>query len=156
MTKKTIKKRKNQIGNKWSKKAWEVTSIIVRLRDKKCLICNKRGRPNSKGLLISGLDAHHIIAAKRSARRHDILNCITLCKGCHKGLNSSGKSPHGSGETVEAFWNWMKNDPKMAIFYQYYSTYAQDELPIKTYYDKYIHLKGLLDQYLKDIELINT
>ena len=77
------------------------------------------GTESKTGFPINGLDAHHIISRTNLKHRYNLLNLITLCKSCHK-FGHSGISPHGSGETVEAYWIWLKTDYKMKKHYAFY------------------------------------
>ena len=67
------KKKSNK--QKLIKKLDELTSKVVRQRDKKCLLCGNT----------ETLQAHHYIVTKgRSTKyRWDLRNLITLCYACH-------------------------------------------------------------------------
>lgn len=56
-------------------------SKYVRLRDKKCLRCGRRG---SGELGITGLQCSHFYGRRKQNTRFDLLNADTLCAGCHK------------------------------------------------------------------------
>ncbi len=66
-------------------------SKYVRLRDKKCIKCGKKGEPNKDGLEIVGLENSHYWSRGKEATRFELDNCVTLCKYHHNYLG------HGDG-----------------------------------------------------------
>lgn len=59
-------------------------SLLVRARDGRCAACGTRGRPNSAGLPVIGLECAHIIGRRYSATRVDPDNALALCGLCHR------------------------------------------------------------------------
>ena len=57
------------------KMADNLASEVVRLRDRRCLMCGKT----------ENLQAHHFIVTKGSSTKHrwDLHNLLTLCYSCH-------------------------------------------------------------------------
>jgi|WetSurMetagenome_2_1015567.scaffolds.fasta_scaffold02897_13 hypothetical protein len=58
-------------------------SIIVRLKDKKCNRCGKRGTQDAEGREIRGLDCSHWHGRQNMIIRYDFKNADALCDGCH-------------------------------------------------------------------------
>jgi len=82
---KETKKLKNELDKLWRE--------AVRLRDKKCIICQKQ----------DGLDAHHIFSRNRMNTRWDLDNGILLCSS-HHTLNSS----FSAHKTPRSFFRWLE------------------------------------------------
>ncbi len=57
---------------------WRKTTKIIKLRDRKCFICEKAG---------GRLNAHHINPISNLDKRLDLLNLILLCASCHKRIH---------------------------------------------------------------------
>lgn len=78
-TKSTKKKAKAKVKTKSVKQlrkiADDLASQVVRLRDKRCLMCGAT----------EGLQAHHFIVTKGASTKHrwDLRNLISLCYPCH-------------------------------------------------------------------------
>jgi len=71
---------------KWKTKidpADKIFSLYIRLRDKKCCRCGKRGEPDRDGRLVVGLENSHYFGRWMEGTRFDPQNCDTLCHGCH-------------------------------------------------------------------------
>lgn len=62
-------------------KADALFSKYVRIRDKKCLRCGRRG---SGDLGITGLQCSHFYGRRKESTRFDLLNADSLCAGCHR------------------------------------------------------------------------
>ena len=79
MIKNTKKKAKAKVKTKsirqLVKEADKLASEVVRLRDKRCLMCGAT----------EGLQAHHFIVTKGASTKHrwDLRNLISLCYPCH-------------------------------------------------------------------------
>jgi len=58
-----------------------VFSRLVRLRDKQCVLCGRKGT-GEEG--IYGLQASHFYSRRKWAVRYDVDNVWSLCIGCHK------------------------------------------------------------------------
>ena len=100
-------KRKKKTPN-WKKKADEQWSLLIRLKHGKCQMCNKAGVMTKKGLLVGGLNAHHVIGRSNLKYRHDLRNGQCLCIRCHHF--SPTCSPHaGSVVGIIAYADWMKD-----------------------------------------------
>ena len=63
---KEAKKLRNKLDKQWREK--------IRLRDKTCQICHKRGKR---------LNAHHLVSRSNAKFRHDLDNGILLCPFHH-------------------------------------------------------------------------
>ena len=61
-------------------KADRVFSTYIRLRDKECVRCHRRG---SGDLGITGLQASHFYSRRNESVRFDEDNVDALCAGCH-------------------------------------------------------------------------
>jgi len=96
----------------WKQKADILWSLIIRLRSKQCQVCGKKAYITKKGLLVGGMNAHHIIGRGNWLFRHDLNNGHCLCVGCHKLIGQ--RSPHaGSIVGITAYVDWFKdNCPK--------------------------------------------
>ena len=77
MIKNTKKKAKAKVKSisQLRKEADKLASEVVRLRDKRCLMCGAT----------EGLQAHHFIVTKGASTKHrwDLRNLISLCYPCH-------------------------------------------------------------------------
>jgi hypothetical protein len=61
----------------------EIFSRIIRMRDKACVRCGKRGEDDAQGRPIIGLQCSHYIGRGCKNTRYDEKNCDALCTGCH-------------------------------------------------------------------------
>jgi hypothetical protein len=61
----------------------KIFSLYIRLRDGRCMRCNKRGEPDKEGRPVVGLENSHYFGRWMEGTRFDTENCITLCRGCH-------------------------------------------------------------------------
>jgi 5-methylcytosine-specific restriction endonuclease McrA len=61
----------------------KLVSIIVRLRDCKCVRCGAVGERDEKGRPIKGLQASHWFGRQNMMTRFDEKNLDALCGGCH-------------------------------------------------------------------------
>ena len=77
MIKNTKKRAKAKVKSvsQLRKEADKLASEVVRLRDKRCLMCGAT----------EGLQAHHFIVTKGASTKHrwDLRNLISLCYPCH-------------------------------------------------------------------------
>jgi hypothetical protein len=62
-------------------RADQLFSRYVRLRDKECLKCHRRGGGEYH---IQGLQCSHFYGRRKESTRFDLLNADSLCAGCHK------------------------------------------------------------------------
>lgn len=145
------KRKKNPNSTYWREATDKIFSRIVRLRDRECMICGKKGRPLQNGEPIGGLDAHHIISRSQLQHRYNLSNCIALCKACHK-FGHKGISPHSSLEAIEQFWQWLSRSPKMKEHYTFYKTHTFNKVVKITYHEQYNQLKLVESSQLKELK----
>lgn len=62
-------------------KADSLFSKYIRLRDKECLRCHRKG---SGDLGITGLQCSHFYGRRKESTRFDPENADSLCAGCHR------------------------------------------------------------------------
>ena len=67
-------------------------------RDRVCVICGEPDKPN----------AHHIIPREVKSLRHDVMNGIALCSGCHRFRTTC--SPHKNAFVF--LWWLQRNRPE--------------------------------------------
>ena len=65
-----------------------VFSEFIRLRDKQCVRCGRRGT-GPKGII--GLQASHYFGRANRSTRFDSENCDALCMGCHQMWGSTDR-----------------------------------------------------------------
>ena len=70
-------------------KADKVFSQYIRLRDKQCVRCGRRGEDTVEGLPIKGLQASHYFGRGNECTRFDVENVDCLCAGCHQYWDSN-------------------------------------------------------------------
>ena len=141
MSKKAKKKKRKKIN--WKKKADDLWSLVVRAHYKQCEICPKRGVLTKSGLLVGGLNAHHVIGRGNIYFRHDLRNGQCLCVGCHRFSQTCG--PHaGSIIGVIAYADWMKdNKPEQWAWFE--ENKFVRKTPKRTYEETYYYLKEILN-----------
>ena len=66
-------------------------SRYIRLRDKRCIRCNRRGR-GKEG--IEGLQCSHYFGRVNESVRFSPANCDTLCFGCHQEWGSNDREAY--------------------------------------------------------------
>ena len=67
----------------------EMFSRYIRLRDKRCVRCGRRGEDDANGDSIIGLQCSHFFGRARESTRFDPENCDALCCGCHQYWGST-------------------------------------------------------------------
>lgn len=65
-------------------KADKMFSRYIRLRDRRCVRCGRRGENDKKGDSIKGLQCSHFFGRGKESTRFDPDNCDALCFGCHR------------------------------------------------------------------------
>jgi hypothetical protein len=59
-------------------------SLFIRLRDKRCVICGKKGTPDKNGNEVVGLQCSHFYNRRKESVRFHPDNCDAFCGRCHK------------------------------------------------------------------------
>ena len=128
----------------WRKKADTLFSDQQRALVCKCEVCDKPGKPRKDGLMVVGLDLHHLIGRSRPRFRYDPNNAIVLCKshhGSHPNFRNRTLCAHGSTDTADAFVEWLKQTkPKQYEWYE--KNKSNKRLDNKTFIEYCLELKG--------------
>ena len=66
-------------------------SKYIRLRDKQCVRCHKKGTGKYG---INGLQCSHYFSRRKKSTRYDEQNCDTLCPGCHRSWELDKKGEY--------------------------------------------------------------
>ncbi|NTU69990.1 hypothetical protein HGB13_04200 [bacterium] len=75
-------------------KADAMFSKFIRLRDKRCVRCGRRGEPDKDGLPIIGLQNSHYFGRVKESTRFEPSNCDSLCMGCHQEWGSNDREAY--------------------------------------------------------------
>lgn len=75
-------------------KADATFSKYIRIRDKACVRCRRRGEMNKDGLTINGLQASHYFGRAKESVRFDPDNVDALCMGCHQEWGSNNREAY--------------------------------------------------------------
>ncbi len=115
-----MKKRK---ARTWMAKCDEIFSDIHRAKVCQCELCGKPGTMRKKdGLMIKGLEVHHLIERARFLFRFDPDNIIVLClthHGAYPSRRNHKYNAHGTDEEKRLFWLLVRaGKPKQFKWYQ--------------------------------------
>lgn len=75
-------------------KADAIFSKYIRLRDGKCMRCQRRGYPDKDGLPIGSLQNSHYFGRAKESTRFEPSNCDALCYGCHEYWGSTHREDY--------------------------------------------------------------
>ena len=84
----------------WRGKCDTLWSKVIRLRDKRCLVCGST----------ENLQAHHLIGRNNYQYRYDLDNGATVCLS-HHGLRFGDQkiAAHGPSNAAMAFLEWIRD-----------------------------------------------
>ena len=137
---------KDRADSLWSK--------LVRVDKRRCVICGKQGMPNQKGLLINGLQAHHLIGRAVLKYRYDFMNGVSLCLCCHGAMpnrRNRRAAAHGTGIVYERFCKELRI--KQPEQFEWWQEHKDDRLPMAfTYQEAFEKLK---DDLKRTVEWIS-
>lgn len=139
--KRDLKKEKaNPNSRYWRKKADVVWSDRVRAIGV-CEVTGKEGLPRADGMMVKGLEAHHLINRQRYKFRHDLNNGVCLSVSVHGSLPNFRNhkiSAHGSLDAMEAFLDKLKElKPEQ---WEWYLEHKQDKRPPELSYQEQYEL----------------
>jgi hypothetical protein len=139
----------------WMAKCDEIFSDIERAKVCECELCGKPGTARKKdGLMIKGLEVHHLIERARFLFRFDPDNIIVLClthHGAYPQRRNHKYNPHGTDEEKRVFWLMVRSiKPEQ---YQWYQENKDKKWPPGTNYQQ-LHeiLKAKYKLFLKGPE----
>ena len=75
-------------------KADTMFSRYIRVRDKFCQRCGRKGEPNKDSEFIIGLQNSHYFGRGIESTRFDPDNCDALCAGCHQIWGSDDREAY--------------------------------------------------------------
>ena len=103
-------------------KADTLWSKLVRLNKRRCVICGKPGVTTKEGLMVNGLQAHHLIGRAVMKYRYDFMNGVCLCLCCHGAMpdrRSKQACAHGTGIVQDRFCTELRvKEPEQYSWWQ--------------------------------------